>query len=337
MIRSLSTAALLLLVACGDGQPFDLPVEEEEEADADGGRFGGDGTAPPGTEGAEAGPNESLLRSEARDEDGGGFVTEVIYSAASDSFTVDNIAFDGDNTYTRRSDLDNIGEFAFYESAGDVIDPRSGARVDQFDYRAIYGVSRNTERVDGKSQPRTRFAIVRTGGYLDYGFGGFIYERNGGVELPDGGQAVFAGDYSGMRVFSDRAGLEYTRGTADIAVDFADFNDGGGVRGRISNRRVFDSGGRPVGLGGGDDGLVAPDLVFDVGPETLRDNGEIGGTLQSIRVLEDNTTETYETGTYLGIIGGEAEEIVGIVVIDSTDPRFEGTSVRETGGFIVYR
>ncbi len=36
------------------------------------------------------------------------------------------------------------------------------------------------------------------------------------------------------------------------------------------------------------------------------------------------------------ISGTGAEEIVGIVVVESTDPRNDAVTVRETGGFIVY-
>lgn len=354
MIRPLSIAALLLLAACGDGQPFEFSEEEvteEDEEEEETGGFDGDGTPPEGTEGPTAGPDESIFRTEAEDGEGGGFVTEVIYNAASDSFTVDNIAFDGDRPYQRQDGFDSLAGYALYASVGTpdddlvvrdpVIDPRTGETVDQFDYRAIYGVSRDQVRVDGKLEPRSRFAIVRTGSYRNYGFGGFLYERNGGVELPQNGQAVFAGDYAGMRVFSGAGagagGLEYTTGDIEIAVDFEDFNSGEGVRGVIDNRQVFDSNGNPLTLGGGDEALVAPTLIFDVGPGALRDNGEIGGTLSSRRVLEDGKVETYESGTYLGIIGGEAEEIVGIVVIDSDDPRFDDVTARETGGFIVYR
>lgn len=349
MIRPLPIAALLLLATCGDGQPFDFPEEEtleEDEEEGDIGGFDRDGTPPEGTEGPNAGPDESLFRSEAENGEGGGFVTEVTYNAASDSFTVDNIVFDGDRPYQRQDGFDSLAGYALYASVGTpdddlvvrdpVIVPRTGETVDQFDYRAIYGVSRDQVRVDGRLQPRSRFAIVRTGSYRSYGFGGFLYERNGGVELPQGGQAVFSGDYAGMRVFAGAGSLKYTSGDVEIAVDFDNFNSGVGVRGVIDNRQFFDSSGNALALGGGDETLVAPTL-FDVGPGALRNNGEIGGTLSSRRALKGGKVETYESGTYLGIIGGEAEEIVGIVVIDSEDPRFDDVTARETGGFIVHR
>lgn len=49
--------------------------------------------------------------------------------------------------------------------------------------------------------------------------------------------------------------------------------------------------------------------------------------------------EPYETGTYYGIISGSGAnmEIVGVIVMTSEDPRFEGVTAQETGGFIVYR
>lgn len=357
MIRQISTATLLLLAACGDGQPFvfdEEPIEEEaEEEEADGGAIDGDGSPPPGTAGPDANADDSILRSEAQD-DLGGYVTQVSYNAASDSFTVDNIPFDGDRPYERQQNFDRLGRFALYNSIGRfeddgslpdtvVRDPATGAPIDQFDYRAIYGVSETRIRVDGRSQPRTRFAIVRTGSYADYGFGGFIYERNGAVEIPQSGQAVFAGEYAGLRTFQGQDDIEYAHGDVQIAVDFADFDDGDGVRGTIFNRSIYDDEGRLQPMREGDvgpaddDALVAPPLVFTVSPGTTRGNGEIAGTLRSQRRLEDGGTETFEDGTFMGIIAGEAEEIVGIVVVESQDPRKQDVTVQETGGFIVYR
>ena len=332
MFRPLSAAALLLLAACGDGQPFVFP-DEEETTEEDSGE----------------GPGDSIRRSEERDADGGGFVTAVQYDAASDSFSVDNIPFDGDRPYERQARFDSLNGFALYDSVGSfgddsvVLDPETGARIRQFDYRAIYGESRDTTRVDGQLQPRSRFAIIRTGDYRSYGFGGFLYERNGGVEIPKDGQAVFSGDYAGIRVFDGGTGLEYSSGDVEIAVDFEDFTEDDGLRGVVYNRRIFNSAGRELAVLGpndplNDEALVAPPLTFDVGPGVVQSNGEISGTASSTRELEDGGTEVFEEGTFMGIIGGEAQEIVGIVVIDSTDPRYEGRiKVRETGGFIVYR
>ena len=66
MIRTGLIIAASLLAACGDGQPFEFPVDEEEateEDPAEEGGFGGDGAPPPGTQGPEAEPDELLARS----------------------------------------------------------------------------------------------------------------------------------------------------------------------------------------------------------------------------------------------------------------------------------
>jgi hypothetical protein len=218
---------MALLTACGDGQPFvfdedavaqpgddagDPPEDafDDEEPPADDEGFEGDLDVPPGT--ASPSPDASIRRFEPLNETGGGFVRSVSYNAAEESFTVDNLAFDGITPYRRDSGLPSMGGYAVFESDETVRDPVNGDEIGQLDYRAIYGVSRNSTTVDGERMPVSRFAIVRSGDFVDYGFGGFLYERNGGVELPErrDGQAVFIGDYAGTRVFSGRGGQELT-------------------------------------------------------------------------------------------------------------------------------
>jgi len=192
---------------------------------------------------------------------GGGLVSSVAYNADNDTITVDNLAFDGANVYSRDSQVASLGGYAIYEADEVTFDTLTGEPIQQVrNYRTIFGVSDNTTE-DG--DPRTSFALVRSGGFAGYGFGGFVYERNGGVTIPVRGQAGFSGRYAGVRLFSNRGGLEYTRGDVALAIDFGgdatDINDGG--------------------------------------------------------------------------------EIVGVFVIESEDtrPEFEGTSVQETGGFILTR
>lgn len=351
MNRLLSTAALLALLAgCGDGQPFEFDESTQGDGSGggdgdggtdDGGDGGIDGDGAPTTDGGPVGDDatarQSIFRSEGTSEDNnGGFVSEVSYSAASDTFTVDNLAFDGENTYQRYAAFPSLAGYALYQSDETVTDSKTGAPVRQLDYRAIYGVSTNRVTVNGERLPRSRFAIVRTGSYRDYGFGGFVYERNGGVELPETGQAVFTGDYAGVRVFRNSSGLEYTRADAEISVDFEDFNDPTGVMGTLTNRRVFDSDGDPVPLGGPGQ-LLAPTLPFEIGPGVLSENGEIRGDVSNTIINDNGDVEAYEVGEYYGIIGGDADEIVGIIVMESDDPRFDDIRVQETGGFIVYR
>ncbi len=327
--------------ADGDGIINDDDPDDDNDGIRDEDEGGGvdGGALPPGTDNPTS--DESITRYEALNDAGGGYVTDVAYDAATDTFSVDNLAFDGDNVYTRDDDVPTLSSeasdavYAVYE-ANPVEFDDDGTPIGQFAYRAIYGVSANTVTVDGEEVPASQFAIVRTGSYVGYGFGGFIYERNGGVELPTTGQAAYEGEYAGVRVFEGRGGLEYTRGEVDIAIDFRDFNAGSGVQGTISNREAFDINGDPIPMGGEGE-LLLPDLTFAVGPGTVTGDGEMTNALSSY-TEEGGAVTTYETGSYYAIIGGEdAGEIVGVFVVESQDPRFSGVTAQETGGFIVYR
>lgn len=357
MIRILTAVSILAFVAaCGDGQPFptdpdevvdegtDQDDEDDQQAeDDDTLGIGGDSGILPGTAAPSA--NASIVRYEATDDTGtGGFVRDVSYNSEDDTFTVDNLAFDGLNVYARGTDVATLSGdgnptiYAVYESSETVSDPSTGAEVDQFTYRAVYGESANTVVIDGVELPRTRFAIVRTGSYVNFGFGGFIYERNGGVILPTTGQALYTGEYGGVRVFNNAGGLEYVSGLMDIAVDFNDFDDGNAVRGVIYDRAYFDINGNSIATGTGATDIPDADVRFEVGPNSLTANGEISGGLSSFTVNEDGAVEVYESGTYYGVIGGpNADEVVGVVVLTGDDPRAEGVEFQETGGFILYR
>ena len=217
----------------------------------------------------------------------------------------------------------------------------TGAPIAQFGHRAIYGVS---------TSGNTEFAIVRTGAYVPYGYGGFVYERDGEVVLPTSGQASYSGDYAGIRDFDGAGGLEYSEGDMTIAIDFNDFNEGAAVAGQVTNRAIFDVNGNDIT----DDVINAlnidnessltelPTLVFSVGPGSLDANGEMTGELTSSVTNADGAAVGFEEGNYYAVISGDAtqggqDEVVGIIVVEATDPRYEGVTVRETGGFILYR
>jgi len=147
---------------------------------------------PPGT--TTPTPDSSIVRREALDEeDGGGYATNIEYrnDQGQDEFVVDNLAFDGNNVYTRGDPVTGVaqlGSYAVYEGAEQTTDPVTGSSLNTFTYRAVYGRSATGE---------TEFAIVRSGSYVDYGFGGFVYQRNGvdnngdsvGLVLPNEGDA----------------------------------------------------------------------------------------------------------------------------------------------------
>jgi hypothetical protein len=366
------------VAACdgGGGDVLQAPTTDGTDGDTD-----GDGTTdetpissdrgtpdlPPGT--TNPTPNSQIVRREEQDEEtGGGYATNISYlnDEGQDEFFVDNIAFDGNNVYTRGDPVTGVaqlGSFAVYEGAESTEDPVTGTTLRTFTYRAIYGRS---------TTGQTEFAIVRSGSYVDYGFGGFVYQRNGfdddGNEvrlvLPDEGDASYTGDYAGIRVFTGRGGLEYVEGDAEMIVDFKDFNDGNrGVALFVSNRRLYDINGTEItreyldALGRGDeadDGTTTRSLVLDtdadgnpvlprirpvISPDDADSNGEIASEIFEIAEFDNGETIESGEGTYYAIISGEdAGEIVGVLVMTGNDPRYDdSTTYQETGGFIVYR
>ncbi|WP_299028923.1 hypothetical protein [uncultured Sulfitobacter sp.] len=353
----ISLALVAGLAACSGGNPFDEPVTPDPDV-PDGEVIGdGEGTGinrdgiPPGT--ASPSPGESLFRSEPTvDGDGAdagnGFATGISYNSADDTFSVDNLAFDGDAPYNRgtivsslNTNADGNGEFAVYEGLETAVDPVNNDEIRQFVYRAVYGQSRNSfTDSDGTVRPTTQFAIVRTGSYVNYGFGGFIYQRDTSVSLPNTLQATFRGKSAGLRDFENAGGLQYTTGDVTLDIDFDDFNDGAtirgdGVKGTVSNRRIIDLDGNDVTSRVanelGEDVTAIPNAVFVVGPDVLDNNGDIITEIQS----QFSTGGVYETGTFYAIVSGEnPDEVVGVFVLESENTE---TISRDTSGFIVYR
>ncbi|MEW9918878.1 hypothetical protein AB2B41_04655 [Marimonas sp. MJW-29] len=332
------------LVGCGSGEaPFGGDATQDPDATPeDGGTIDSDRSIPPGT--ASPSPDTTIFRKEAQDgTSGNGFAEGVRYNSEDDTFTVDNLPFDGgdDTPYIRGVAVGSLGDYAVYEAVDTYPDSLNGSTISQFRHRAIYGVSRSGN---------TEFAIIRTGDYVNYGFGGFVYERNGTVSLPTTGQALYDGKGAGLRDYTNRGGLEYSTSDVQIAIDFDDFNADtgrfeGAVDGFVFNRRVFDLAGNEITndiIGrinaGNNASLTAiPTAVFTISTNALDNNGEIVGTLGSRFANNSGNAVTYETGQYYGIISGdEAEELVGIIVLESTvDPSAE--SVRDTTGFVIYR
>jgi len=354
----LGALVVAMISACSSENAFladdsaDTGTDSGTDTGTDGDTDGGTGitsdrTVPPGT--ASPTPNDGIFRTEPTQAAGGqpgdGFVTDVAYNSTDDTFVVDNLGFDGDNTYRRGTAVSSLGPYAVYEASAQFPDSVTGTPINQFTHRAIYGVS---------TSGNTEFAIVRTGAYSDYGFGGFIYQRSGGVTLPTSGQAFYAGTISGVRDFTGAGGLEYSQGDIEIAIDFDDFNDttgtrGDAVQGYVTNREIYDINGNNV-----TSDLIAsinlneiasltslPTLTFTVGPGVLDENGEILGQVSSFFVNDAGEAVIFETGNYYAVISGDGtagtDEIVGVIVTTSDVGQVDGVTVRDTGGFIVYR
>ena len=334
-----SLMACLFLAAC-DGNPFDAGAGGPDPDPINSSVSTLPGTTNPTATGDITRTEKRVTTAGA--DYGNGFAEGFSYNAAGDTFTVDNLAFDGGNVYTRSAAVPDLGPAQVYEGAGTFPDTQTGALIDQFSYRALYGVS---------TSGRGSFAIVRTGAYIPYGFGGFIYSRDGGVVLPTSGQANYTGDYAGLRDFNGRGGMEMTTGDMEMSIDFNDFNadesatgNGAGIQGWVTNRRVFDLNGNDITAGvlaeinddrNPDFDLTdLPTLVFAVGPGVLDNNGEAEGALHST-VNSNGTDEQFEAGNYYAVISGDnADEVVGVIVVTAD---VNGVTVRETGGFILYR
>lgn len=301
--------------------------------------------------------NTPITRFEARSGDtGNGYAEGFTFNADTNTYTVDNLAFDGGNVYGAPASplapafVTSLGQYRVYEAAAVVNDPQTGQPIDQFEHKLLAGVSRTG---------RTEFAIVRTGAYQGYGFGGFVMRRNDNFVRPPNqpsgpNQAAYAGNYAAIRDFNGIGGLEYATGTMNIDIDFSDFNAGDAVKGTVRDRQIFDRDGNNITaniLAAMDakfdpDDVAAPrtqlpTLVFAVGPGAINANGEIGGVLDSSIVDFRGgraTVSRFEAGNYYGVVSGpNADEVVGIIVVEAEDPRIDGVTVRETGGFILYR
>lgn len=335
-------AICAFLAGCGGG---DAPFGEDATTGGgdDGDPIESDRVVPPGTTSPQS--NSVIFRREPRDgETGNGFAEGVRYDAENDTFFVDNLPFDGgsDTPYVRGTDVGSLGEYAVYEAVDQYPDTITGAPINQFTHRAIYGVSRTGN---------TEFAIVRTGAYVQYGFGGFVYQRNNGVDLPTVGQGVYNGQGAGIRDFNQRGGLEYTTSDVQFVLDFDDFNEDtgtyeGAVDGFVFNRRVFDIDGNEVTAD-----VVArvseannaaltrlPTIRFIIAPNTLDQNGEFTGGVFSQFGNESGEPVRYEEGQYYGILSGDnANELVGVIVTETTIDPISPDGVRETNGFTIYR
>ncbi|MFM2390040.1 MAG: hypothetical protein RLZZ437_1595 [Pseudomonadota bacterium] len=340
----LALVAAIVLAGCG-GNPFTIDRDD-------------DGDGPEGVDGTpNATARGNITRVEERSEaNGNGYAEGFVYDQAADTFSVDGLAFDGDNVYARDDVVASLGPYEVYEADATAPDSVTGALINQFVYRAVQG--RSTSLVNG--QPATRFAIVRTGSYTGYGFGGFVYERSGPVTLPASGDAYFTGRYAGLRDFNGVSGLQYAEADMEATIDFDDFNDsdglvGDGIRGRIYNRVIRDLAGNDVTS----DFLTAlnadiaevnpaaanltslPVITFKVGPGLISRNGEVAGDADS-RYFDGNEVRDLEVGKYYAIISDtstiNAGEFVGVVVVEGDVPGTNGSaSFRETGGFILYR
>lgn len=268
-------AACAALAACSGGSETGEDAFEDDT-------FTGEGMLLAGTDDPTS--TGSLFRYDGEQE-----VSQVSYNAATDTFTVNNLPFDGNGTYDRDDVVASLNGFNVYEN-------NNPAPIRE--YKALHGIS---------SSGNTRVSIVKTGSYQDFGFGGFVYSRSGSVNLPSSGQATYDGTYAGMIVFEDAVGLNYVSGDAYLEVDFDDLDSSNAVEGLIYNRQVFDQNGN----------LLGSSL-----PVVLA----TGGITQAGEIVGETAVDGEFNGMYYAVIAGsDASEIAGVIVVTDNTAGTEET------------
>lgn len=240
-----------------------------------------------------------------------GDVGSFTYDAETDQLVINNLPFDGpDGVYTNTG-VAAVTGFNVYEST----------ETDETGQRKFFAVFRQSDSGSVSA------GAVGTGDYAAFGFGGGAISRStNSVAVPNSGEAVYTGEYGGLRVVEGSAGendINLVSGDATIDVDFADFDVTGAVEGRITNREFYDVNGNLIG--------TLPTIVLATG--NINADGTIG---QSSATTFDSNGDPLQTGTYDALFGGpNGSEIAGIIVI--TGPETEGadTEVQETGVFTV--
>ncbi|MEM9851193.1 MAG: hypothetical protein AAF761_04260 [Pseudomonadota bacterium] len=231
--------------------------------------------------------------------EGDNLATRVEFDATNNTLIVESIPFDDDafeGRYTRTPALDRGTYEAYTSTNGDDT------------YVAYY---------DTSTSGSVYSAVLATGDYLDHGFAGATYGREGNVTLPSSTQRVtYSGNYVGLRTTQGNApGVDTIQGTANLEADFSDNT----VRGSITGRTVVAGG--TTNQGGTGETSAGTDIVLANGALDRTDGTFTGAANETDGGLGG-------TGTYEGIVGaGDASEIAGVMIITAGD-------LRETGSFI---
>lgn len=211
LITTVSTCALL--TACSGTQPFEFFGEDLD--------LSTDPVDPND-------PNVSVNSKFAYDLAEGLTMNSVEYDEANQELVINNLPFDG--PAGRYDLLRNFG-------GGEVYESRQTATTGQIKHYAVFLRSDEIEA-----------AAAAGANWIGFGYGGANIVRDGSsFSLPSDGEYVYVGDYSAVRTFSDRSGLELVSGDVRILLDVNDFDpvDGiqGAIVGTISNREITTTGG----------------------------------------------------------------------------------------------
>lgn len=303
------------------------------------------------------GSSENII-TQPRAESGSDGVIQTIpkYNKKDDTYTVEGLAFDFNNIYTRdrastviEGQL-NAGNTALdakvYEADPNQTYADGGAiNLDALKFRLL--------KVDSKNGDLEAY-IVRS---ADTGYtGGWLMNRTSGFSLPRNQAAVrYEGDYTGIREYRLARGelqggidILYVRGDAEAIVDFYDLQgDGerldGNIRLYVDNREYFDTDGVALGSQTVLDWNGVP-IPVELTNETVVFMIDGGPIIQADGTFSlPSGGDSVDQGVVTGIFAGrDAETLGGIIELD-----YVGASIpissdielqqRETGAVIMTR
>ncbi|MFW2541391.1 hypothetical protein ACN2XU_02025 [Primorskyibacter sp. 2E107] len=254
-------------------------------------------------------------------------MNDVQFDAATGELVLNNLPFDGNNSYARTA-----GASAAFQTAGSSFDA----------YRNTEGTNRYYAVFRQSDQAYAQVTAVGTDNYVTFGFGGAAAQRlSGDGALPDSNQSyIYDGEYAAVRTIIDPdtgSEIQYVIGTARVRVDIQDFDDIGAVEGFIANRTFFDNAGIPI------NDLNGSDERISLGTAQINfDNWTIESSTASV-YGGNNTNGVGATGTWEGLFAGpNGEEVAGVVVVEGNGPigidpatgEYIEVQVREVGGFV---
>ncbi|SHI59393.1 hypothetical protein SAMN05444417_1151 [Wenxinia saemankumensis] len=276
MHRTAPLAPLLLLLACGDGQPLEaynlVDESEVEPGDVD-----------------PRDPNTTVSNRFLFDLDRNLTMNAVDYDAANDELVINNLPFDGPaGRYDRIGGLptdgttDIAGLYASRETptTGQVQSYAVFLRSDELEATAANGAE-----------------------WIGFGYGGANLNRER-FGLPDGGEYVYVGVYSGMRSFDDRGGLELVTGETRLLLDILDLDPSGTIQGSI----LANIEGRSTSpVSGTGPAYALPDVVMSRIDFTTETGAFEGGAVSTFNAEGDEIG----SGEYEGLIAGTNGDEIG--------------------------